>query len=73
MRAELLERVLLRLALAQTDEAFEQQLTTLLVPLLSWLGFFGDTRVGLLAAFLAGIGAGYLIFRLTKSLQFKRP
>jgi len=47
--------------------------TFLLVPMLSWLGFFGDTRMGLLAAFLAGIGAGYLIFRLTKSLQFKRP
>lgn len=47
--------------------------TLLLVPLLSWLGFFGDTRTGLLAAFLAGVAAGYLIFRLTRSLQFKRP
>jgi len=47
--------------------------TLLLVPLLSWLGFFGDRRIGLLAAFLTGIGAGYLIFRLTRSLQFKRP
>ncbi|MBM3442370.1 MAG: hypothetical protein FJX89_06675 [Bacteroidetes bacterium] len=45
----------------------------LMVPLLSWLGFFGDTRSGLLIAFLVGIGAGYLIFRLTKSMQFKRP
>jgi hypothetical protein len=44
-----------------------------MVPLLSWLGFFGDTRVGLLVAFLTGTGAGYLIFRLTKTLQFKRP
>lgn len=47
--------------------------TLLLVPLLSRLGFFGDTRTGLLAAFLTGLAAGYLVFRLTRSLQFRRP
>lgn len=47
--------------------------TLLMVPLLSLLGFFGGSRLMLIPAFLAGVGTGYLIFRLTRAMQFKRP
>jgi spore germination protein YaaH len=47
--------------------------TLLLVPLLSLLDFFGGSRLSLLPAFGVGVATGYLIFRLTRVLQFRRP
>jgi spore germination protein YaaH len=47
--------------------------TVLLVPLLSWLGLFGPGGIRQLVAFLTGILVGYLIFRLTKAMQMRRP
>jgi hypothetical protein len=47
--------------------------TILLVPLLAWLGFFESDGLRQTAAFLTGILAGYLIFRLTKAMQMRRP
>lgn len=47
--------------------------TLLMVPLLSLLGFFGGGRLALIPAFLAGVATGYLIFRLTRVMQFRRP
>lgn len=47
--------------------------TVLLVPLLTWLGLFGPGGLRQTAAFLTGILVGYLIFRLTKAMQMRRP
>jgi spore germination protein YaaH len=47
--------------------------TLLLVPLLSFLGLFEGTIIQQVAAFLTGVMAGYLIFRLTKAMQMRRP
>jgi spore germination protein YaaH len=47
--------------------------TLLIVPLLSLLGFFGGGRIVMVPAFLGGILTGYLIFRLTRVMQFRRP
>ena len=47
--------------------------TVLLVPLLSWLGLFGPGGLRQVVAFLTGILVGYLIFRLTKAMQMRRP
>lgn len=47
--------------------------TILLVPLLSYLGLFGAGGLRQTAAFLTGILVGYLIFRLTKAMQVRRP
>jgi hypothetical protein len=47
--------------------------TMLLVPLLTWLGLFESGGLQQTAAFLTGILVGYLIFRLTKAMQMRRP
>ena len=47
--------------------------TLLLVPLLSFLGLFEGGTMQQVVAFLTGVLAGYLIFRLTKAMQMRRP
>jgi len=47
--------------------------TLIIVPLLSFLNFFGGGRWQLLLAFITGIVIGYIILQLRSSLNFKRP
>jgi spore germination protein YaaH len=47
--------------------------TLTLVPLLSFLNFFGGGRGQLIVAFLLGISIGYVVLQIKSALNFKRP